>query len=465
MALLEQFSDRYHRNTLSLFVLFSALAGMAAILFLSIPTLTRHVANRYSIGFADAYYLIAENLADGQGYRWRIDMPATMTREPGYPLLLAAAFKLVGPTVQAALSLNFLLTVGIVVMLAALANRLTSDPRAPAIAIILFLLYPGTLISEARGGVEILFVFVGFAFLLALSWAVEIGGLWRYLVAGLAFGAVVEVRSTPITFPALLLVYALFTATGVHRRLKAASRIIALVAGMGLVMLPWLVRNYRLVHAFVPFPTIQGLASQEGLCICREVSLGVDDLPVIRAAGRRRADIARQLGMRFEGVDYFQMFYDAHDELAFNNMLTGEARNEYARHPGFLLGCFAKNLFFNLWFLGKTWSVTKLNMFVQLPALAIVFYGLWIVWRRGELCKMDILLLYAVSIAITHSLVIAEARYSIPVFALLTIPASVGVTSIWDALRRAGGLCANEGPCSEEFAIYPETKRERSRMI
>ena len=435
MAFSRLFCDFYRRNRLAILVLLPVFFATAAILFIGMPILERHAAYRYSLGFADSYELLATNLANGDGYRWHSDMAGTMTREPGYPLLLAAAFKIAGCCcIEAARLLNLLLTVGIAVMLMALARKMTDDPRAPVIAALVFLVHPGTLIAEARGGVEILFILVGFGFVLALYKAVEKGGLWRYLLAGLAFGVVVQVRSTPIAFPVLLLLYALFTATGAHERLMGAVRVATLVVGMGLVMVPWVVRNYRLVHEFVPFSTISGLASQEGLYICRNVSFGVDDYKVTQEAGRIRGQLARDLGMRFEGVEYFQMFYDAHDELAFNRILSETAGKEYASNPGLLAGCVAKN-FFNLWSLGKTWNVTKLNALLQVPLLALVFYGLRIVWRRGDLRKMGILLIYAGSMAIMHLLVIAEARYSIPVLAFLAIPAGVAVTSIWDEVR------------------------------
>jgi 4-amino-4-deoxy-L-arabinose transferase-like glycosyltransferase len=415
-------------------VLLPVFFATAAMLFIGMPILQRHAAYRYSLGFADGYDLLATNLANGNGYRWRADLAETMIREPGYPLLLAAAFKSAGCRIETARLLNLLLTVGIAVMLMALAGRMTGDPRAPIIAALLFLVHPGTLIAEARGGVEILFIFVGFGFMLALHRAVEKGGLWRYLFAGLAFGVVVQVRSTPIAFPVLLLLYALFTATGARERLTAAFRVAILVVGMGLVMVPWVVRNYRLVHEFVPVATLRGVALQEGLCMCRNVSFGDDLYPVGQAAGRKRGELARELGMRFEGAEYFQMFYDAHDETAFNRILDETARKEYARNPGLLFGCVGKNLF-NLWFLGKTWDITKLNMLVQVPLLALVFCGLRIVWRRGDLRKMGILLTYVGSIAIPHLLVVAEARYSIPLLAFLVIPAGVAVTSIWDKVR------------------------------
>jgi hypothetical protein len=72
---------------------------------------------------------------------------------------------------------------------------------------------------------------------------------------------------------------------------------------------------------------------------------------------------------------------------------------------------------------------------VQVPLLALVLYGLRIVWRRGDFHKIGILLIYVGSIAITHVLVVAEARYSIPLLAFLAIPSAVAVTSIWDKAR------------------------------
>jgi 4-amino-4-deoxy-L-arabinose transferase-like glycosyltransferase len=429
MVLSTLFSDFCRRNRLAILVLLPVFVVTAAILFLGMPVLEHYPAFRYSTGFADGYGILAENLADGSGYRWRADMAETMLREPGYPLLLAAAFKVAGYRIETARLLNLLLAVGAAAMLMALARRMASDQRTPVVAALLFLLHPGTLIAEARGGVEILFIAVGLGFMLALHYAVERGDLWRYLLAGLALGVVVQVRSTPILFPGFLLLYATFTAAGARQRLAAACRVAVLVIGMGLVMVPWVVRNYRLVHEFVPVATLGGVGLQEGLYMCRNVSFGDDLYPVGQAAGRIRGQLAHDLGMRFEGAEYFQTFYNASDETAFNRILYKRARNEYVSDPSLLAGCVGKNLF-NLWFLGKTWKVTLLNMIVQIPLLALVFCGLRIVWRRRELRKMGILLAYVGSIVIVHLIVVAEARYSIPVLAFLSIPAAFAVTAI-----------------------------------
>ena len=55
-------------------------------------------------------------------------------------------------------------------------------------AALLFLLYPGILVAEARAGIEIPSIFTVLLFMLVLYSAVEKGSLWRYWAAGLLLG-------------------------------------------------------------------------------------------------------------------------------------------------------------------------------------------------------------------------------------------------------------------------------------
>ena len=47
-----------------------------------------------------------------------------------------------------------------------------------------------------------------------------------------------------------------------------------LALGTAVVMSPWIIRNYRLVHKFVPGANVAGLAAQAGLYTCENASLG-----------------------------------------------------------------------------------------------------------------------------------------------------------------------------------------------
>ena len=426
--------ENQRRRSLFL-ILLAAFLINAALLFVVLPILGNFFSGRYSVDFADLYDLIANNLVHGNGYRVEAGMSETMLREPGYPLFLAVVFKVGGYRIEAARLAILLLTPGIAFMLIRLTRRVTDDRAAPLIATLLFLFYPGTIISEARAGVEIPFVFVVLLFMLVLHRAVEKRTLWAFFLAGLASGVVVLVRSTPLLFPVFLLVYLLLTANGASERLKVALRIAVLALGMVFVMLPWVIRNYMLVQEFVPTATVGGHAAQEGLYACQHLSFDTDFFAVQREAGRERSQLASRLGMAFIGTYYYQFFYDVRDEVAFNKSLLEGVAREYGRHPTLLASCAGKNLFFNFWFLGKTWQATWLNMLVQVPLLALGLSGILVLWRRCLLRKMGIMLTFVLYIVAVHAPIIAHARHSIEVVPFLAILASVSLVSIWHKYR------------------------------
>lgn len=425
------------RQIKALPVLFAALFLTAVMLLLLLPRLDRMmvpanqgVAPLYTVGFADGYDLIANNLAQGDGYRFDASASETMMREPGYPLFLAGAFKLGGYNITTARWANWLLTIGIAFLMMRLSQIVTNDRTVSLIAVLLFLFFPSTLIAEARGGVEILFILVVMVFMLALHHAVAKGDWWRYLIAGLALGVVVQVRSTPLVFPFFLLLYLLFFTRGITARLKAVAHVALIVVGMIIVMVPWLVRNYGLVHHLVPTATVQGVALQEGQYTCQNLTFDTNFYALQKQAGLRRAAIASELGLPFVGAYYYQVFFDPHDEWTFNQVLFQRGKNQYLDHPAFLASCTCKNLF-NFWFLGKTWHATWLNMLVQTPLLVLAVIGLFLLRRRGQLLEMGIILTFIFSIIAVDLPIIAHARHSVPLVPFLAIPASVSALTFW----------------------------------
>jgi len=413
-------------------VLLAAFLATAVFLFLVVPRLQSAFALKYSVLFQDGYDLIANNLIHGHGYRWDANMGETMIREPGYPLFLAVVFKLGGYNLEVTRFANWLLSIGIAIMIMRLARLLTDDERIALIASLLFVFNPGTLICEARGGVEVLFIFVILVFMLLLHRAVERQSPWRYLIAGLALGVVVQVRSTPLLFPGLLMLFLVLTSKSTRERLRAVRNVAILTLGMVAVMTPWIIRNYLLVHEFVPTATVQGLALQEGQYTCENRSSGRSFYMLQTEAGQQRDALANQLGIQ-AGDQYYQVFADPQDEWKLNHALLKGAEAEYARRPGLFATCAARNAL-NFWFLGKTREVTSVDVVLQLPMLLLAAHGLYLLWRRGRLRKMGIIVAFGLSIMAIHMAVIAAARYSVPVVALLTIPAGVSVMSIWQGM-------------------------------
>jgi hypothetical protein len=270
--------------------------------------------------------------------------------------------------------------------------------------------------------------------MLALHSAVKKGGLWRYGAAGLLLGTAVMVRSEVLLFPVLVLVYLLFVAKGWAERRRMVGAIAVLALGTLVVMSPWIIRNYRLVHSFVPTSNIAGLAAQAGLYTCENTSPGEPFSLADGEAGLERKEIARQLGIPSTGP-YFQLFYTPQDELEFYQALLNRVSTEYRSHPEVLAGCAAKNFFFNFWFLGKTPKSVLFNFLTQAPLLAMALAGVVVLWKRTLLRNAAIILLYILYIPAVHAPIVAEARYSMLIAPFLVILAAVFLVWAWQRVK------------------------------
>ncbi len=442
-------SDR-RKSRLTYLVLLAAFFINAVILFVLLPSATKVVASSYSLGFQDLYDQIAENLIRGNGYRVEAGMDQTMMREPGYPLFLAAVFKVGGYNIEAARLANLLLAFAIALMTMRLTQRTIGDRVAGVVAAVLFFVYPGTLLAIARGGVEISFICGVMLFMLFFYRAVEEGHLWRYGLAGAVLGGTALVRSEVLSFSLLLLAYLVLTAKGTSQRLNAVLRMAVLVLGMVVVILPWVIRNYRLTGEFVPTATVAGVAAQEGLYTCEHLSADKPFWEVQKEAGGERAKLAKRLGIPFEGVDYYQNFYDPKDEVVFNKALLKQVTAEYRREPALLAVCGGKNLLFNFWFLGKTWQATRLNGMIQVPLLALALGGVLVLWKRALVRRMGIILIFIFYVPAVHAPIIAHARHSIVIMPFLAILAGVSLVWIWNTYKahvptRNWGISAHPG--------------------
>lgn len=422
-----------HWTRSSYFILLAAFFVKAAVLLVVLPAVGDILSPTYAVGFADDYDRLANNIAQGNGYRIEPGLTETMLREPGYPLFLAGVFRLGGYRIEAARLANLLLSVGIAVMMIRLAQSVTEDNLTGLIATLIFLFHPGILIAEARGGVEMLFIVAVMLFMLALHDAVRKGEHWRYFVAGAALGMAVLIRSTPLLFPIFLFLYMFVIENGASRRLRLVSKYLVLVLGMATVMSPWVIRNYALVHEFVPTGTVQGHAAQEGLYTCKRLTIdqGFQKLQGESAAERNK--VANELGVPFKG-GYYQLFYSAKDEVAFNKKLLQQVAEEYREDPMLLARCVTRNLF-NFWFLGKTWQATGLNILVQLPLLTIALGGVYVLLKRGRLRRVGIMLVFVLYVMAVHLPIIAHTRHSIPIVPFLAILASVSLVTIWREYR------------------------------
>lgn len=418
------------------------LVAHAALLFFVIPEMSAKLAPSVNQDiYADGYELLASNLISGHGYRFYPDTAATMMREPGYPLVLAGLFTVLGKNFAFVKLVNMLLAFATVGLMALLLRPFASyGQKIPLplfyVAAILFLFHPGVLVAESRGGVEIVFAFSVALFCLSISRAVAQDGWRRYIVSGLILGVTVLVRSTLLLFPFFLLMYLLLMQGRAHARLKSLRNVGLLVLIMLATMSPWIIRNFRLTGKFVPTASVFGVSAQAGEYMNEHLFEGRPLWLLDREASRKRDAVAIEAGLPFKDGEngYYQTFFRTADELTFSNLLAHRTMGRYRESPMLFVRCLLQNLI-NFWFAGKTWSVFALNVAIQAPYLALAFVGVRRVAKANGLRHIAVAVLLIGYVVMLHAPIIAQARYSIPLIPLVSVFAAIGISAIFDRRR------------------------------
>jgi 4-amino-4-deoxy-L-arabinose transferase-like glycosyltransferase len=282
----------------------------------------------------------------------------------------------------------------------------------------------------------VLFVFAVLGFLLLLYRAAEADRHRLFFLAGLALGAVVLIRSTPMLFPLVLVPYLVLSAAPEARRRRLAQGGF-LVLGMAAVMSPWVARNYVLSGHLVPTASVQGVAAQEGQFTCERLSFGRGFEALQHQAAAERQRIAAELGLRVKSnTSYYQYFHTVAEEHAFNGALLESSFARYRNNPALLARCAAGNVL-HFWFLGKNGLATAINVGLQLPLLALALAGLGLLWRSAPLIAWAPVALFIGYIWAVHLPVIAHARHSVPLVPLLAIFAATALVAAWRHLARS----------------------------
>lgn len=441
-----------------------AIILQSTILLYVIPGLTARLHHSYNQDIvADGYDQLAANLAAGKGYRFYPETASTLMREPGYPLLLAALLLTFGNSLVAVKLANLALTLLTAWLTLRIASRLSpvTLPRNTLLFVsppLLFLFHPGTLIAESRGGVETIFGCLVVLLLFSIYKSIESNRMRDYAVSGVLLGATVLVRSTPILFPFFLCIYLLVFERGTPR-IAICRNISVMTIAMFVVLSPWIIRNYELVGKFVPTSSVLGVSAQAGQYIGEHMFEGEPFWLLDREAARERDGFANQLGYQFEDGSngYYQTFYKNQDEVRFSSLLFNKVIQKYRRYPLLLIRCLVQNVF-NFWLAGKTWMATAVNALVQLPYLALASIGVVVGVRKNESKVIGPLVLFVGYIMLVHLPILCQARYSIPLIPLLSIPCAIGLVAIQEMTLQGSTIPASDsaGDVRTEFVSICE---------
>jgi len=331
-------SKRYLRSSL-LLLLAGALLINFLILFVGTELFSKMYPGLYRMNvFTDGYDRIAQNIVDGHGYKLTPEGNETMTREPGYIFLLVTLFYVWGKSIVAVKIANFILVIFAVFMMYRLGRLMGLSPTVITIAAAFFLVHPGIIGLQSRGGADILFICQLLCVLYALQKGIMSGSSGYFILAGALLGVTVLTRSLVLPFPGILLIFLIWTGMKQHNLATLLKGWVLLVVAMLIVMSPWVVRNYRLSGKFVPVGSISGMAIYHNVYINKQ-SDSIDRFETLtREAKQAQADALRAVNEDFAQATYFPIFKNPEDEIAFSNSLKALAIEIIKDDPLFIFG-------------------------------------------------------------------------------------------------------------------------------
>jgi 4-amino-4-deoxy-L-arabinose transferase-like glycosyltransferase len=395
-----------------------AVAIKVVLLFVLLPYLNKASPTSYQADrFPDWYDFLAITIAEGHGYRFFADTTETMLRTPGWPLVLAGLFSVFGYGLTAVKVFNVLCSVGTGVLTFALGKRVTRNHLVAMAAALIYFLHPAVVIADSRGGLESLFMLFMMLFVFLVYRAFDSNRLLPYIGAGAILGVTLLIKSTVVLFiPCVFLCLALSERSFAGlRHAVLASGVLALTAG--LVLTPWIVRNYRLSGEFVPTMTVGGMAAYTGYYRVKNLPTGREPFVVDEEASHEMQKYATSMNLRFK-PGYYPQFYSVADESRYYRYLGTVVRQHYREDPAFLLKVLAYNAK-GFWIGARTAKATVFNMVLVLPVLAMSAVGAWLGWRR----RLPVLpiVVFIGAFYLPHLPILGQARYHVPLIPLLAI--------------------------------------------
>jgi 4-amino-4-deoxy-L-arabinose transferase-like glycosyltransferase len=210
---------------------------------------------------ADAadYHQLATGLAEGRGYV-NSSGQETAWRPPGYPLFLSCIYRFTGPRVSVAVFVQ--VVIGALTVLAlVLFGAMVIGWREALIAGFVAAVYPGLVWLPRLLLSENLSLLLLLATLSAAALYMKSRRLWWLGVVGFVGGLNTLVRGGNLIVLVVLCAAILFVV--IRRRSppprQAALGVFLTLAAFAAVLVPWTVRNYRVLHSFVPVATQEGL--------------------------------------------------------------------------------------------------------------------------------------------------------------------------------------------------------------
>lgn len=201
------------------------------------------------------YFGLAKSLVENHSYT--IPKVGLAYWPPGYPFFLASWFLILGVRPWIPVLANLVLFGGTLVLAFTTAARI-GGTIAGKFACLLLVGWPAMVMTAGIASKEMLVLFLICLALLVYISSPQARGkaaLFRPLLTGVVLGAASLTQPSVQLFPCVLVAYEWLAGRNL---LQAARRILVVIVAMAAVILPWTLRNRRVLHAWVPISTNGG---------------------------------------------------------------------------------------------------------------------------------------------------------------------------------------------------------------
>jgi 4-amino-4-deoxy-L-arabinose transferase-like glycosyltransferase len=387
--------------------------------------------NAFGMPDTDSYWVLGQRLAEGRPYQYG---DFRVFRAPGYPLLLAGMFRLLGTDASMiwARAMGALLgtsAVGAVMWLANCSSADVTVRESPPlqqglvgmIAGGLAAVYPGAIAMSTFVLAEALFCPLMIWHLVAWVRATQVVSAqarvtWS-VAGGVAAGLAILTRPSWLLFTPFVLILLVLTS----RQLLVGM---CMLVAISVTMLPWWIRNYRVVGHFVPTTLQVGASLYDGL---NPAATGESNMAFSTSVYQAQKAADAAAGRSADGF-----------EVRLDRRLRDAALDWAAHHPGQVLRLAAYKLvrMWNVWPNAEEFRGWGLRFVVAAGYVPLLVLGLAGAWRWRRLgWPLVLCLLPAVYFTGLHMVFVSSIRYRQPaMLTWLILPAAV--IACW--LQRSG---------------------------
>ncbi len=199
------------------------------------------------------YFMLARNLAEGEGYRWYFDLPCTF-RPPGYPFFLAGLCFVGGAKYYLVRVLQTLFIATQPVLTVLLARLLTSPGRA-RLAGCFVAFYPPLVLYAVALMPENIFISLLLMSLIFLDKTLREAKRLPLALSGLLLAAAILVRPSFTPFLAVLIPCFLYRSRNTRLALSQWATVTLIVLTS---VIPWILRNTAQAGQFVYLDSTAG---------------------------------------------------------------------------------------------------------------------------------------------------------------------------------------------------------------